>query len=73
MTDVKRIVYVMAHNGGCEGHSVPIQAFATIYEARCALALIGAAGLHGIEIFEVPMWPNANPEPYYRRPKAIDS
>lgn len=46
-------IYVIAHNGGCEGHSPPVQAFLKLEEARAALAILGGC----FELFDVPIWP----------------
>ncbi len=46
-------MYVIAHNGGCEGYSPPIQAFQNLNEAKAALSLMGGC----FELFEVPVWP----------------
>lgn len=47
------MIYVVAHDGGCEGHSPPIQAFHNLNEAKAALSLMGPV----FELFEVPVWP----------------
>lgn len=46
-------IYVIAHNGGCEGHSPPVQAFNNLEDAKAALAIVG----YCFEIFSVPIWP----------------
>ena len=54
---VSRCVWVLAHDGGCEGYSGPVQAFATKLEALAGQALSKAAG-NTLALFLVPMWPN---------------
>lgn len=46
------MIYVIAHDGGCEGYSGPLQAFKTKQEATAAAALGD-----GLRVFEVPEWP----------------
>ncbi len=46
------MIYVVAHDGGCEGYSGPVQAFKTQGEADAAVA-IG----DGLVVFAVPEWP----------------
>lgn len=46
------MIYVIAHDGGCEGYSGPIAAFKTEKEARAAAALGDT-----ISVFAVPEWP----------------
>lgn len=59
-------VYVLARNGGCDGHSPPIQAFRAHDEAERAKALIEAAGDSArLEIFQVPVWPNPASAPWH--------
>lgn len=50
------MIYVIAHNGGYEGYSGPVQAFKTKQEARAAAALGDS-----LEVFEVPEWPEPAP------------
>jgi hypothetical protein len=59
------MIWVMAQNGGCEGHSAPFQAFTAKETAMAALALMTAAGHSGIEVFEIPIWPAVGKEPYW--------
>jgi hypothetical protein len=47
-------IYVIARDGGYEGHSPPIQAFNNLTDARAAVALVAS---ESFEIFEVPVWP----------------
>lgn len=53
------MIYVIAHDGGCEGYSGPMQAFKTREEA------IAAASLgESLKVFAVPEWPEPA-GPYY--------
>lgn len=54
------MIYVIAHDGGCEGYSGPVQAFKTEIEARAA-ASIG----DGLVVFAVPEWPEPS-EPWFQ-------
>jgi hypothetical protein len=57
-------IWVFAHNHGYEGHEPPFQAFSSKEEAIRARAMIAGAGFTSIEIYEVPLWPEApNGEP----------
>lgn len=58
------VIYVIARDGGCEGHSPPIQAFYNLDEVRAAVALTGGC----IEVFEVPIWPQPAKEWFYIEP-----
>lgn len=46
------MIYVIAHDGGYEGYSGPIQAFDTVEEAKAAAALG-----ESLCVFAVPEWP----------------
>lgn len=48
------MIYVVAHDGGCEGYSGPMQAFKTESEAKAAAALGDM-----LCVFAVPEWPEA--------------
>jgi hypothetical protein len=58
-----REIYVIVHDGGCEGMSGPIQGCATLDEAVALATLMKAAERYAI--FAVPIWPNAQPEPWF--------
>ena len=61
MTDPDdNFIWVIAHDGGVEGHSPPWQAFRTFSEAQSACRLAESC-----EIFRVPIWPEPNPSPWY--------
>ncbi len=47
-------MFVIVHDGGYEGHSPPIMAFADLETAKSALVLMEGC----CEIFEVPIWPS---------------
>jgi len=49
--------YVIARNGGCEGHSPPVLVISNREAAFMALALYRSIGVSGFELFEVPEWP----------------
>ena len=51
-------VWVIAHDGGCEGFSGPIQAFVDKDTATKGLRIMEAGGAIGVVLFEVPVWPN---------------
>lgn len=51
------MIYVIAHDGGYEGYSGPIQAFKTEIEARAA-ATLG----DNLRVFAVPEWPEPTKE-----------
>lgn len=53
-------IYVIAHDGGCEGWSGPMLGFLTVDEAQTAAALEGS-----LRVFEVPMWPHIVPKAWY--------
>lgn len=48
-------VYVVAHDGGCEGHSEPLAAFATRALADIFVAGADAGYRHGVKVFELPL------------------
>jgi len=52
-------VYVIARNGGYEGHSPPLLSIRDRETALVALDFLRASGEGGYEMFEVPEWPNA--------------
>ena len=54
------MIYVIAHDGGCEGYSGPLQAFRTEKEAAAAAALG-----ESLRVFAVPEWPEPA-EPWYQ-------
>lgn len=61
-------VFVIAHDGGCEGWSAPVQAFLTLDEAKAAYGLMSQTTSFGV--FEVPVWPHIArqgkfPEPWF--------
>lgn len=57
------MIYVIAHDGGCEGYSGPIQAFRSEAEARAAIALGDS-----LKVFAVPEWPEPAIEWYRIEP-----
>jgi hypothetical protein len=52
-------VYVIAHDGGCEGHSPPLLAISDRETGLVALEFLRASGQSCFELFEVPEWPAA--------------
>lgn len=54
------MIYVIAHDGGCEGYSGPMQAFETKEEAIAAVAFGD-----GLVVFSVPVWPEPS-GPWYQ-------
>ncbi len=63
-------IFVLAHDGGYEGHSPPVQAFTDEAVARSALALLSAHETWNL--FAVPLWPEPITEAWYNV-KALDS
>lgn len=51
--------YVIARNGGYEGHSPPLLAIPDRETALVALEFLRASGEGGYALFEVPEWPKA--------------
>jgi len=52
--------YVIARNGGYEGHSPPLLATSNRADGERALRFMRASGgSESFELFEVPEWPNA--------------
>ena len=51
------MTYVIARNGGCEGHSPPLMAVPDLETARVVLEFMKASGEGSYELFEVPDWP----------------
>lgn len=51
------MIYVIAHDGGVEGYSGPVQAFKTKPEALAAASLGDT-----MKVFEVPEWPEQAPK-----------
>lgn len=60
-------IYVIANNGGYEGHSPPIQAFFNLDEAKAGLSLAGGC----FELFEVPVWPEQAQEWFRIEPMKV--
>lgn len=58
-------IYVIAHDGGYEGYSPPIQAFHNLEEAKAALALMNS-GSASFDLFEVPVWPERATAEWFR-------
>lgn len=56
------MIYVIAHDGGCEGYGGPIQAFKTKQEAVAAASLG-----ESLKVFEVPEWPEPAGPSFYLR------
>ena len=56
-------IFVLAHDGGVEGHSPPVQAFMDEKTAWAALALL--AGTETFHIYRVPIWPNQHAPRWY--------
>jgi hypothetical protein len=50
-------VYVISHNGGCEGHSPPLLMIPDRERAFVVLEFLRASGDSLYELFEVPEWP----------------
>jgi hypothetical protein len=50
-------IYVIAHDGGCEGYSAPIIACQTEAEARALMATMDAGGGSCLVVFATPVWP----------------
>lgn len=50
-------IYVIAHDGGYEGHSPPLLAIPDRETALVALEFLRAGGTSSFELFEVPEWP----------------
>lgn len=62
------MIYVIAHDGGCEGYSGPLHAFKTKKEA------IAAASLgDNLVVFEVPEWPEPAGPWYNVKPVKADT
>lgn len=59
------MIYIMCHDGGCEGFSAPIQAFQDEETAIGALRLANGGADTSMVLFEVPVWPATMPHPYY--------
>lgn len=55
------MIYIMCHDGGCEGFSAPIQAFEDEETAISALRLANAGAETSMVLFEVPVWPHVLP------------
>ena len=73
MVIVPQSVFVLCRDGGYEGYSPPLQAYSTLEEARAGKLLIAAAGEYCIDIFEVPLWPNAQTVAWYKIDKVPDT
>jgi hypothetical protein len=52
-------MYVIARNGGYEGHSPPLLTIPDKETALVALEFLKASGDSLYELFEVPEWPKA--------------
>ena len=50
-------LYVIARDGGCEGHSEPLQVFYDLEHARAAVRLAECAYASCMRIYLVPVWP----------------
>lgn len=56
------VMYVVAHDGGCEGHSLPMLAFKN---RKTALAWV-AAQTEAFDVTEVPVYPAVPKGPWFR-------
>ena len=54
-------IFVIAHDGGSEGYSPPVQAFLHEDEAFAAAALSGET----YSVFSVPIWPVRAEKPWH--------
>lgn len=52
------MTYVIARNGGCEGHSPPLLAIPDRKTALTVLEFMKSTGESGFVLFEVPDWPS---------------
>lgn len=50
-------IFVIARNGGCEGHSPPLIAIKDRETGLAVREFFRAAGDHLCELYEVPEWP----------------
>jgi hypothetical protein len=57
-------IYVIAHDGGYEGYSGPMQASASREEAFRLAHLMSAGG--SFRVFKVPVWPEAQRVEWFR-------
>lgn len=57
------VVYVIVHDGGCEGNSAPIQAFSDPREAFAVARLMGST--ETFRVYETPVWPNAQQKQWF--------
>ena len=59
------MIWVIVRNGGYEGKSAPIQAAKTGEEARALLSVMDTVAMGSLEIYAVPVWPEAQTVPWH--------
>lgn len=57
MNERGEFIWVIAHDGGCEGWSLPVQAFNNEADAWSVLATINAASSETMRVAKVALWP----------------